>query len=337
MMLLSHCAHRPQREISDHFDGVKFFNPTLEEQFSPGFSDIYEMAKQGREKWPKEVPNQAMPELDANLEPGDVALTFVNHATFLIQLPNMNILTDPVWSERVSPVSWLGPKRVRQPGVTLDELPEVDLILISHNHYDHLDANTLRELNRRFSPEVIVPLGDKEFVESLGFEKVREMDWWDGVQIDPETRITFTPAQHSAGRGLFDRDRSLWGSFFVKHHGKGFYFGGDSGYCTHFTDIQERLGAPEIAILGIGSYAPRSFMEAIHMDPAEAVAAHADLHAEQSIGMHHGTFQLSSEAIDAPQTELKAALENAGMPPDSFTTLLEGETRVFRAKKPNRD
>jgi L-ascorbate metabolism protein UlaG (beta-lactamase superfamily) len=317
--------------MRNHFNGKKFYNPTLAKQFSPGLSDVFGMVTEGRAKWPEHVENRGVPRLNEQLGPADIALTFVNHASFLIQLPRLNILTDPVWSTRVSPIGWVGPKRVRDPGVKLEQLPKIDVIVISHNHYDHLDIETLKILNKRFAPKVLCAVGDKALIESIGIRNVCELDWWESVEINPDTRITFTPTQHSSGRSLFDRDRSLWGSYFIRYQGRSVYFGGDAGYSTHYTDIKERVGSPDIALLGIGAYAPRWFMKPVHMNPTEAIIAHRDLGARLSIGMHFGTFQLAAEGFDQPQSDLKEALQSAGMSPDSFITLHEGETRVYRA------
>jgi L-ascorbate metabolism protein UlaG (beta-lactamase superfamily) len=333
MLQIDKTGQKTDRELSDHFNGKKYFNPTLEEQFSPGISDIYKMAKEGRPKWPEGVANLGTPRLKENLGTSDVSITFINHATFLIQTPNLNILTDPVWSKRVSPVNWFGPKRVRQAGVEIEDLPEIDVIVISHNHYDHLDIETLKRINELFDPTVIVPIGDKELIESIGIRNVHELDWWESVLINSETRITFTPSQHSSARGLFDKDESLWGSYFIQHRERSIYFGGDGGYSTHFADIRKRMGAPEIALLGIGAYAPRSFMKVIHMEPAEAVVAHKDLGATVSIGMHFGTFQLASEGFDQPIDDLNSALEKESISRASFIILLEGETKIFIAKE----
>lgn len=311
--------------MKDHFDGKRFFNPTLEKQFAPGITQMWRMLREKRTPWPRHVPSRIdNPDQNAPA-PGDICLTFVNHATFLIQLPGLTILTDPVWSDRASPFRWLGPKRVRQPGIRLEDLPPIDLILLSHNHYDHLDVRTLKTLNRRFSPKVLTALGDKALVKSLGFSDVQEMDWWGKVDIDPATRIIFTPAQHFSGRGLWDRYRSLWGSYFIQQGDRSVYYGADSGYATHFTDIKSRLGSPEIALLGIGAYSPNWFMKPIHMNPAEAVQAHLDLGAHKSVGMHFGTFRLSSEGIDHPIRDLKEALRQEDIPSDRFIVLEEGE------------
>lgn len=219
----------------------------------------------------------------------------------------------------------------------LDNLPNIDLILLSHNHYDHLDKTTLKELNKRFAPLVLVPVGDKKLLESFGIENIRELDWWESVSMGAGTKITFTPQQHSSARGLFDRDKSLWGGFFIQHDERTLYFAGDGGYSTHFKEIQRRLGSPEIAIPGIAAYTPGFFMKAIHTSPAEAVIAHKDLGAKQSIGMHFGTFQLSSEAFGQPVEDLKKALKKEGVPEDQFITLQEGETKTFRCDKKTND
>jgi len=240
------------------------------------------------------------------------------------------ILTDPIWSERASIVSWAGPKRVRKPGVAFDDLPHIDLVLLSHNHYDHLDLSTLNKLQQAFSPTILVAAGDAQLVGPLGFKEMFEHDWWDETLFREKLKITFVPAQHFSARGLHDRYRSLWGGYVIESQGRLVYFGGDSGYSKHFSDIKLRLGAPDIAMLGIGAYEPRWFMQPIHMNPAEAVRAHADLGARHSIGMHFGTFQLTPEAIDQPRADLTAALSRNGISNGEFVTLHEGETRVYR-------
>lgn len=323
----------PQVKISDHFNGKKFINPTLEKPFSPSMGDIFKMMREGRPKWQSNIQNTAVPRLKDTLNTGDFSITFINHATFLIQTANLNIITDPVFSKRASPVSWFGPKRVRKPGVELDSLPRIDLILLSHNHYDHLDKKTLKKLGERHNPKVLVPIGDKKLVESCGFKNVQEMDWWENVELNGNTIITFTPQQHSSARNLLDRDKSLWGSFYIQSHGRSIYFGGDGGYSTHFTDIKNKLGSPEIAILGIGAYVPDFFMRAIHTSPAEAVTAHLDLGATQSIGMHFGTFQLASEGFEQPLEDLKTAMQKNSLSDDAFIVLQEGETKFYRNKK----
>jgi L-ascorbate metabolism protein UlaG (beta-lactamase superfamily) len=316
--------------LSDHFDGDRFFNPTLPKGFAPSLLSALKMAREPRSRWPAWVENKGVHRLNETLRADEIAITFVNHATFLIQMAGTTILTDPVWSERVSPFRRIGPRRVRKPGVAFEDLPTVDIILLSHNHYDHLDIATLAQLRQRFAPTVLAAAGDGRLVGPLGFKSVRELDWWEEIQFNDTLKMTFVPAQHFSARGLFDRRKSLWGGYMIESRGRRVYFSGDSGYSTHFSDIRTRLGSPDIAMLGIGSYEPRWFMKPIHMNPAEAVCAHRDLGSRQSIGMHFGTFQLTAEAIDQPQADLKRALSDSGVPEAQFVTLDEGETRIYR-------
>ncbi|CBW26921.1 conserved hypothetical protein [Halobacteriovorax marinus SJ] len=315
--------------MSDHYDGKKFFNPTLKGKSKPSFMDALSLIREGREAWPENNENRGTPRINESLGPNEVSITFVNHATFLIQFRGFNILTDPIWSKRASPFSWIGPNRVREPGVKIEDLPKIDLVIISHNHYDHLDVKTLKTLNDLSPFKVIVPLGDKSLIESIGIKDVHELDWWEEVRISEDIQITFTPTQHGSARGVFDRDKSLWGSFYIKNKSRSIYFGGDAGYSKYFKETRERLGAPEIALLGIGAYNPRWFMKSIHMNPLEAVIAHKDLEAKLSIGMHYGTFQLSSEGIDEPLKDLEKALIRENVSSDDFVTLHEGETRIY--------
>jgi L-ascorbate metabolism protein UlaG (beta-lactamase superfamily) len=287
------------------------------------------MMREPRRPWPRWVENKGVPRINEKLGANQVAVTFVNHATFLIQINGATILTDPVWSERASPFHWIGPRRVRSPGVPFEDLPEIDVILLSHNHYDHLDIATLKKLRERFAPTVFAADGDARLVVPLGFKEVHEIDWWDDVQFNDVLKVTFVPAQHFSARGLFDRRKSLWGGYMIESQGRRIYFGGDTGYSTHFSDIKARLGSPDIAMLGIGAYEPRWFMKPIHMNPAEAVCAHRDLGAKQSIVMHFGTFQLTTEAIDQPREDLALSLSDSGIPESQFVVLHEGETRVF--------
>ncbi len=317
------------RSPSDHFDGSRFHNPTLPKDSDPSRLTVLKMIREPRAPWPAWVENQGVPRLDATLRNGEIAITFVNHATFLIQTGGAAILTDPVWSERASPFRRIGPRRVRHPGVAFADLPKIDVVLVSHNHYDHLDIPTLARLRQRFAPAVLAAAGDSRLLGPLRFTRLHELDWWDAIAFSDALRITFVPAQHFSARGLFDRRKSLWGGYVIETAGRRVYFGGDTGYSTHFADIKARLGAPDIALLGIGSYEPRWFMRPIHMNPAEAVRAHRDLGARQSIGMHFGTFRLTAEAIGAPQAELKRALAASGIAESEFVTLHEGETRIF--------
>lgn len=320
----------PLPRLSDHFDGRRFFNPTLKPDFAPNLRAIRRMLREPRSRWPMAVENTGVPRLDAPLGGGEIAITFIGHATFLIQIDGLAILTDPIWSERAGPFNRMGPRRYRKPGVDFNALPRIDLVLLSHNHYDHLDKATLRNLKRAFSPTICFAAGDARLIAPLGFNDMHELDWWDETSFADKLKITFTPAQHSSARSLHDRHKSLWGGYMIESRGRRIYFSGDTGYCTHFADIRARLGSPDVALLPIGAYEPRWFMTPIHCNPDEAVRAHRDLGSKQSIGMHFGTFQLTTEAIDQPVIDLKAALAANGVPESEFVTQPEGETVVYR-------
>jgi len=309
---------------SDHFDGETFFNPDASAGRS--FGDFLRWQRTSRATaWPRWVENRAVPRLPATLEPGEIALTFVNHITYLLQFRGLNVLTDPVWSERVSPVQWTGPRRVRAPGLAFEALPRIDVVLVSHNHYDHLDLDTLVRLEHDHDPLFLTGLGNRAFLEEHGLGQVREFDWWEET-LHGAARFTYTPAQHWSGRGVSGRNRTLWGGFVIEADGRKVFFAGDTGYWRHFRDLRERLGIVDLAMLPIGAYEPRWFMSEQHMNPEEAVRAHLDLEARMSIGTHYGCFQLTDEGIDDPVRELNAARRRHGVPEDQFRALETGET-----------
>jgi L-ascorbate metabolism protein UlaG (beta-lactamase superfamily) len=252
-------------------------------------------------------------------------LTFIGHSTFLIQTRAGNILTDPMFSERASPLSFIGPRRVRQPAVRLEDLPPISLILLSHNHYDHCDLPTLRTLRRLFDPQLVTFLENGRLLQSARIRHVEELDWWDRATTTA-VGVTGTPAQHFSARTPFDRNRALWGGFLLDIEGHRLFFAGDSGYGRHFSDVKQRFAEIDVALLPIGAYEPRWFMGDIHMNPDDAVRAHLDLGARRSIGMHFGTFRLTSEGIDAPVTALAAARAEHRVPEDAFTTMGFGDS-----------
>lgn len=256
---------------------------------------------------------------------GELLITFVNHSTFLIQAEGLNLLTDPVWSRRVSPVQWMGPARAHAPGIPFDRLPRIDLVLVSHNHYDHMDLLTLRRLQARFEPRFVTTLGNKAYLESRGLRRVGELAWWDS-----HDGVTATPAQHFSARTPFDRNRTLWAGFACTAARKRLFFTGDSGYARHFGSIRERLGPFDVALIPIGAYEPRWFMSAAHMNPEEAVRAHLDLGSPLSVAMHFGCFQLTDEAIDDPVRDLVIARDRHGVAASAFRVLQPGETLVIR-------
>jgi L-ascorbate metabolism protein UlaG (beta-lactamase superfamily) len=310
---------------SDHFDGRRFFNP--------GFSarnNLWDLLRwqstRRRARWPRWVEDPALPAgPPPQPGPGEVAATFVNHSTFLIQYAGLNVLTDPVWSERVSPLGWAGPRRVRRPGLALDDLPAVHVVLVSHNHYDHMDLATLRRLRRRFDPLVVTALGNRAYLRRRGLGQVEELDWWQSLAAGG-LHLTLTPARHFSARGLFDRDRTLWGGFLLQGGPATVYFAADSGYGPHFAEVARRAGPIDLALVPIGAYEPRWFMARSHVNPAEAVRAHLDLRAAQSVAMHFGTFQLTDEPIDEPVRALGEALAQEQVRADRFRVLAHGET-----------
>jgi len=298
---------------TDHFDGRRFYNPNGANG-QPVWM-VPRMLLTPRTRWPSTVPVE--PRRPASVGPEDVALTFVGHATFLVQVGTTNVLIDPVYAERASPVTFAGPRRVRAPGVRFDDLPAISLVLLSHNHYDHCDLGTLRALDRRFHPWLVAPIGNGPLLRSAGIRKVEELDWWQRASAAP-LPITLTPAQHFSARGPSDRNRALWGGFLIEARGRRILFVGDTGYGPHFREIAARLSPVDLALLPIGAYEPRWFMKDIHMNPAEAVQAHLDLGARRSLGMHWGTFQLTPEGVDEPVRELTKALQERGVPAQQF-------------------
>lgn len=257
------------------------------------------------------------------------AITWVGHATMLVQLGHATFLTDPIWSETASPVSFLGPRRHVDPGLAIEDLPRIDFVLISHNHYDHLDLDTLTQLAARdANTRFFVPLGNGTLLRENGIANVAELDWGDVVEHGG-VRVVCLPAQHWSQRRLTDRQRALWSSWAVTAADRRFYFGGDTGAFAGFADIGEEYGPFDLAALPIGAYAPRAMMKPYHLDPEEAVAAGRALRARRLVGMHFGTFDLTDEPLDEPPRRFRAAGAAAGYAADEIWVLDVGETREF--------
>ncbi len=312
---------------SDHFDGKRFFNPHIVGR-EKGIGDVWRWIMERKPvKWPAWVENGNWPL--PNPVPADaISVTFIGHACFLIGIGGRWFITDPVYADRASPVPFAGPKRVRAPGLAFDDLPRLDGVLVSHNHYDHLDRAALRELDRRFQAPVVTSLGNRALIAACGPEVVTELDWWQSHPVGG-VEITYVPAQHFAARGPFDRNATLWGGFVLRAQGRTVYFCGDSGYCPHFLEIGARFPGIDLSLLPIGAYEPRWFMRQMHMDPADAVQAHLDLGSRRSIGMHYGTFAgLTDEGIDDPVNALATARAAHGLEEADFGTLEVGRTRV---------
>ena len=262
-------APRYRGPVSDHFDGRRFFNPGSDAQ-PRGFGGVIRwMATRERGVWRRyreEMAGDPPPRRVA-----DMRVTFVNHATVLIQTAGRNVLTDPVWSERVSPVRRVGPRRVRPPGIRFEDLPQIDAVLISHNHYDHMDLATLGRLSRRDRPSIFSGLGNRALLASRGIANAIELDWWEASEIGRGLSVTSVPVQHFSGRGPSDRNATLWTGFVVSGSSGDVFFAGDTGYGPHFARIRERFPRLRLAVLPIGAYRPEWFMSPVHETPAEAI------------------------------------------------------------------
>jgi L-ascorbate metabolism protein UlaG (beta-lactamase superfamily) len=311
---------------SDHFDGVRFFNPG-----QPGtdrsLADLWRWRMGGgRSPWPERVANARLAKPPARVS--GLTITMVGHATVLVQLAGCNLLVDPVWSERASPLRWAGPKRVNEPGVAFADLPPIDAVLVTHNHYDHLDTATLGRLWSAHRPRFIAPLGNDVFLEhAIGGGRTETADWGDTIAIGEHVHVTLVPAHHWSARRFGDRRMALWCGFVIQSTAGLVYNAGDTAYGDGriFFDIPRRFGAPDVAILPIGAYEPRWFMKDQHADPDEAVRIMIACDARQGLGVHWGTFQLTNEARLAPKEALAAALRQHGIPSDRFLALEPGD------------
>jgi L-ascorbate metabolism protein UlaG (beta-lactamase superfamily) len=287
------------------------------------------LATRSRGPWPTHVEDVGVAAPLPASDDGSIRATPIGHATVLVQVDGLNILTDPVLSMRIGPTPWTGPRRVRRPAVAFADLPRIDVVLLSHNHYDHLDRPTLRDLVRRDDPLVLTGLRVGAKVPS---GKVVELDWWQSHELRDGIRATYVPAQHFSGRGLFDRDRSLWGGFVLETPSGRIFFAGDTGWGMHFQAIRERFGPMTLSLLPIGAYAPRWFMHPVHIDPDEALRASLVLESQTSLAIHFATFNLADDAYDAPTQALTRALAQLPDAPagSDFRVIPFGEAAVIR-------
>ncbi|MGA2736035.1 MAG: MBL fold metallo-hydrolase [Bryobacteraceae bacterium] len=317
-----HAGESKRPEFPKHFDGKRFYNPDAPQAL--GFRDALRWKLTSRpEPSPGFIADVDPSIPPARVEGNELLTTLVNHSTVLIQQSGSNILTDPIWSERASPLSWIGPHRRRKPGVSWDDLPSIDAVLISHNHYDHLDLPTLRRLAARGSSVFIVPARVSRLLRAQHIGPVHELDWGESLSLAGFT-IHCVPALHFSARGIHDRNRTLWCGYAIECNERLIYFAGDTAFGPHFAQIRERFGSPRLALLPIGAYQPRWFMSPVHMGPDEAVKAHRILAAETSIAIHHGTFHLTDESLDTPAKELMACAQN-----ESFLVLKNGQAAAI--------
>ncbi|MDQ0010582.1 L-ascorbate metabolism protein UlaG (beta-lactamase superfamily) [Luteibacter jiangsuensis] len=292
----------------------------------------------GLQRWRKERKEQGLPRPPtegydafvrrwwqrADVGGTDDAAWWLGHATALVRHRGLTVLTDPVLGRRASPVPFAGPARRTPPPVDVAGLPPVDVVLISHNHYDHLDAGTVRALSRRFPQAVfLVPLGLKAWFDRRRIGNVRELDWWASTDVRG-AMFTFVPARHWSARTLWDRNRSLWGGWVMAQESFRFWFAGDTGYSDKLAEIGRRAGPIDLAAIPIGAYAPRWFMRGQHVDPAEALRLHREIGCQRSIAIHWGAFELADDQLDEPPRLLGEALAEAGMETDEFMLLSIG-------------
>ena len=296
--------------ISDHFDGRKFFDP-WQKRGAPGFGEVLKwMLLRRRPKWPNRVEVECYDVPPRRVDGTALRITYVGHMTYLIQTASINILTDPVWSNRVSPFLFAGPKRVIEPGIRWKDLPPIDCVLLSHNHYDHLDLKTLDRLWKDHRPRIIAPLGNDRTIEAFNVAiNIETYDWGESAQVGEGVKVHLHPTLHWSARGLWDRNRALWAAFNIETPGGNIYFVGDSGYGegVHFKSAKARFGAFRLALLPMGGYEPRWFMEPVHMDPAEMIKAHQDLGEPWTVPGHFDVFQLTDEPYGDALRRLDAA------------------------------
>ncbi len=343
------------------------FNPVKKHHRPEGFQNNYTSASDKtssdfwrwqRERWsaglpkpPQQLTEVVAPDLkfvSANHgKTQEPAITWIGHASMLVQMGGLNILLDPVFSERASPVSFAGPKRYQPPGIALKDLPRIDVVLISHNHYDHLDSASVKALYAQAGgpPQFIVPLGVKKWMAAEGITTVQQLDWWDHTSFKTaagEVQVHFTPAQHWSARGLNDRRATLWGGFAVFAPDFHLFYSGDTGYSPDFLDIRAHFAARQtpalgggfdLALIPVGAYEPRWFMKEQHVNPEEAVQIHLDLAAKRSIGVHWGTFDLTDESLDQPPKDLAVARSAKGLPRETFDVMAIGQTLKLPKRK----
>ena len=317
--------------VSDHFDGSRFYLPGVPTTDKTVGDMLRWHFNSNRSRWPKAVAtvSDVCPASRAE----DLAVTHIGHASVLLQWGGMNVLVDPVWSTRASPLRWLGPRRHNAPSVRLGDLPPLDAILLTHNHYDHFDVRTLRHLVKQHNPYVVTPLGNETLLrKAIPGVRVTAGDWWSEHMLLPGFRVTIVPAYHWSARFGRDYRMALWGGFILQAAGTTVYCAGDTGYADGhiFAKIASRFRQIDLALLPIGAYAPRWFMSAQHADPNEALQIAEDLGARAALGIHWGTFQLTDEPWEEPALRFSEGVSQRGLDHRSFRAIRPGEVWLHR-------
>jgi L-ascorbate metabolism protein UlaG (beta-lactamase superfamily) len=325
---------RPQ-QVSDHFDGHLYFNPGAPQlsSSSPGstpnrgvFWYLWRwLFSDDRPEWPQITDSTPGPPPASQVPKGALRITPIGHSSFLIQMDGVNILTDPIWSDRCSPVSWAGPKRRQAPGLRFEDLPRIDVVLLSHNHYDHLDLPTLDRLASKGTLRAVAPLGNLALVRESGIPLVEEIDWWQSIPLSPMVKVTLVPAQHFSARTPWDRNKTLWGGYVLSGPSGNVFYAGDTGYGPHFLEIARRFSPIRVALLPISPFRTRKSADStpphfsmVHMGPSEAVQAHRDLKAHLSLAAHFQVFQLGWDGFDDAVNELSASLKKHRVRQEEF-------------------
>ncbi len=321
-------APRYKGPISDHFDGSKFLN-SGGVKAKDALDVLKWLVNRKRGAWKQNTDEHYGKHPLGQFTDG-IRITFINHSTFLIQVDGLNILTDPIWSKRASPFQWVGPKRMKLPGIKFEDLPRIHVVILSHNHYDHLDLQTMRMVFGAHHPRIITPLGIKSFLDQQYITGATEADWWGEFELNNTVQIQLVPAQHFSGRGLLDRDATLWCGYVIKTSKGNIYFAGDTGYKKQlFQDIGSQCGPIKISLLPIGAYIPNWFMSPIHTSPEESIKIHLDVQSQSSIATHFGTFPLADDGLDEPVEALHSARRKYNLQPEEFLILKEGEAQDF--------
>jgi L-ascorbate metabolism protein UlaG (beta-lactamase superfamily) len=313
--------------VTNNFDGKKFYNPNKVK--GNGLWNVLKWSfNRKKGEWKADYIDYAPKNKIIDGTDHEIKVLFINHSTFLIQMEGVNILIDPVWSMRASPITWAGPKRMRQPGIHFGSLPRIDLVLLTHNHYDHLDIETIKAIDKDHRPQYIVPLGVNHILERLHISKVRQLDWHQHTMFD-NLKITATPAIHFSGRGMLDRNNTLWCGFMINGL-KNLYIVGDTAYEKQlFKDVANYYPGIDLSIIPVGAYKPRWFMSSIHTDPDEAVQIHKDTDSKHSIACHFGTFQLADEGLQDVPEDFDKARNKYGIPSESFILPKEGMFYIY--------
>ncbi len=325
----AHRAKGHQGPETDHFNGKIFYS-----YGSPASTNAIAIGKRKpilkwllhrkRNTWLKRK-NTLDTTPDERIQGSELVVTFINHATVLIQTEGLNILTDPMWSKRASPFRSIGPSRFREPGVKFENLPPIDVVLISHNHYDHLDLDTLKRLQAKYDPKIVVGLGNAQYLKERGITNVAEIDWWDRITLTEGVDVVCAPGQHFSSRTLSDRNNTLWCGYIIESKNGNIFFAGDTGYGKFVETISERYKAFRLALLPIGAFRPQWFMGPVHISPDQALQIHHELNVQTSVGIHFGTFQLADDTQDEPQTRISELVRDAQDTKPDFRVLDHGE------------